>query len=50
MVQALLYQGIGQGLNHVLLPHHFGEDTGAVLAGQHDVGHSAILSVAYNGH
>jgi hypothetical protein len=35
MVQALLGQRIGQSLNHVLLPHHFGEGTGPVFASKH---------------
>ena len=39
VVQALLYQGIGQGLNHVLLPHHFGEIAGAVFAREDKVRH-----------
>ena len=43
MVQALGGQGIGQGLHHVVLPHHFGEVTGTVLAGEHEVRHAAIL-------
>jgi hypothetical protein len=31
MVQALLRQGIGQGLHHVLLPHHLGKLRGRYL-------------------
>ena len=45
VVQALLGERIGEGLDHVLLPHHFGERARAILAGQNEVGHSAILSV-----
>ena len=44
MVQALLHQGIGQGLNHVLLPHHFGEIAGAVFTREDKVRHGPILS------
>ena len=39
VVQALCGQGVGQGLDHVALPHHFGEVARAVFAGQDDVGH-----------
>lgn len=41
MVQALCVERIGEGLHHMLLPHHFGEIAGAVLAGEHEVGHPA---------
>lgn len=40
VVQALLRERVGEGLHHMLLPHHFGEIAGAVLAGEHDVGHA----------
>ena len=39
VVQALRGQRIGQRLHHVVLPHHFGEVAGAVLAGEHEIGH-----------
>ena len=39
MVQALLRQRIRQGLDHMLLPHHFGEVFRAVFAGKHKVRH-----------
>jgi len=44
VVQALLGERIAQGLDHMLLPHHFGERARAVLAGQNEVGHASILS------
>jgi hypothetical protein len=43
VVQALLRQGIGQGLNHMGLPHQFGEVFGAILSGQDKVRHGDIL-------
>ena len=43
VVQTLGSQRIGQGLHHMVLPHHFGEIAGAVLAGEHEVRHVAIL-------
>ena len=46
VVQALLRERVGQGLHHVLLPHHFGEGAGAVFAGQDQVRHAGILSAA----
>jgi hypothetical protein len=39
VVQALLVSALVSGLHHMLLPHHFGEIAGAVLAGEHEVGH-----------
>jgi hypothetical protein len=41
MVQALLHQSVGQSLNNMLLPHHFGEIAGAVFARENKVGHGA---------
>ncbi len=43
MVQTLGGQRIGQGLHHVVLAHHFSEIAGAVLSGEHEVGHAGIL-------
>ena len=48
VVQPLRGQRIAQGLHHVFLPHHLGEVARTVLAGQDDIGHEWILSVAYN--
>ena len=39
VVQALGGQCVGQGLNHMALPHHFGEIARAVFAGQDDIRH-----------
>jgi len=39
----LRFQRIGQGPHHVLLPHHFREIAGAVLASEHEIRHAAIL-------
>ncbi len=39
MVQPLLGKCVGQGLHHVLLPHHLGEVARTVLAGEHEVRH-----------
>ena len=39
VVQALLDQRIGQGLDHMLLPHHFGEIARAVFAREYKVRH-----------
>jgi len=44
VVQALLGERIAQGLDHMLLPHHFGERARAVFAGQNKVRHTTILS------
>ena len=40
VVQALGGQRIGEGLHHMVLPHHFGEIARTVLAGEHEVRHA----------
>ena len=40
VVQTLGRERIAQGLNHMVLPHHFSEVAGAVLAGEHEIRHS----------
>ena len=48
MVQALLRQGIGEGLHHMLLPNHFSKIARAVFARQDEVRHRAgILCAAH---
>ena len=44
MVQSLLCQGVGQGLDHVRLPHQLGEGLWAILPGKDKVGHGDILN------
>ncbi|MNS83133.1 hypothetical protein D3C72_1169070 [compost metagenome] len=39
MVQALLGEGIGQCLHHMLLAHHFSEIPWTVFAGENEIGH-----------
>ena len=41
VVQALLHQGIGQSLHHMLLPHQLGEVAGAVFARENKIRHGA---------
>ena len=43
VVQSLRVQRVGQRTHHMLLADHFREILRAVLAGEHEVGHSAIL-------
>ena len=43
VVQALRGERVGQGLHHMVLPHHFCEIPGAVLAGEHEIRHERIL-------
>jgi hypothetical protein len=37
MVQALCGQRVPKRLNHMVLPHHFGEIAGPVFTGEHKV-------------
>ena len=43
MVQPLCGQRVTKRLNHMVLPHHFGEIAGPIFAGEHKVGHGLIL-------
>ena len=43
MVQTLCGQCVGQCLHDMLLPHHFGEGFGAVLASEHEVRHKPCI-------
>jgi hypothetical protein len=42
VVQPALVERIDQGLEHVLLPDHFGEKAGPPLAGKHLIAHGNL--------
>ena len=43
VVQTLGCQRVGEGLHYMVLAHHLDEIAGAVLAGEHEIGHKLIL-------